>query len=347
MFGVLRFILASAFIFLHLTDSRALWPYGYVSLFGFYIMSGYLMTYGLNRNYGFSKAGSKNFWANRLLRILPIYYLVFFASLAVVLQFPGKVGRFHEAMAYSLRPIDMLGNFTLVPFAFYDMKFRVVPPAWSVAVELVCYVALWLFIARSRRNALIAAAASFGFSMLTLALGWNFTWRYQSAPAALLPFALGALVYFYFDKLKAFIEPRKKWLALLTIAFLLLNPMPGLTPSAYRYEYGFYLNTLAMTLLVALLALSPVKSPFLQKADKLLGDLTYPMFIAQWLVAFVIFLKIPGLAPRGYPIFVYSYPVVLVVSALIVLLVDRPLQRLRDRFRPHKDASPDSEPAPP
>ncbi|MEW5941899.1 MAG: acyltransferase, partial [Chloroflexota bacterium] len=304
MFGLLRFILATAFIFLHLTDSRTLWPYGYVSLFGFYIMSGYLMAYGLNRNYGFGKTGSKNFWANRLLRIAPIYYLIFFVSLALVWSFPGKAGKFHPAMAYSLRPIDLIGNFTLVPFAFYDMKFRVVPPAWSVAVELVCYVALWLFIARSQRNAIITALASFIFAMITLLLGWDFTWRYQSAPAALLPFALGALVYFNFDKLKAFITPRKTWLAAFAIAFLILNPMPGLTPSAYRYEYGFYLNTLAMTLLMAIIAMSPVKSRFLQRADKLLGDLTYPMFIAQWMVAFILFLVIPGLAPRGYPIFV-------------------------------------------
>jgi peptidoglycan/LPS O-acetylase OafA/YrhL len=249
-------------------------------------------------------------------------------------------------MAYSLRPIDLIGNFTLIPFAFYDMKFRVVPPAWSVAVELVCYVALWLFIARSQRNAIITAVASFAFSMLTLALGWNFTWRYQSAPAALLPFALGTLVYFNFDKLKTFIEPRKTWLTLLTVGFLILNPMPGLTPSVYRYEYGFYLNTLAMTLLVAIIAMTKVNSPFLKKADKLLGDLTYPMFISQWLVAFVIFLLLPGIAARGYPIFALTYPIVIIVSTLIIFLVDRPLQRLRDRFRPHKDSPPDSASSP-
>jgi peptidoglycan/LPS O-acetylase OafA/YrhL len=336
MFGILRFILATTFIFLHLTDSRSLFPYGYAALFGFYIMSGYLMTYGLNRNYGFSSSGSKNFWANRLLRIVPIYYLVFFLTVPLILSYPGRIGKFHDALGYSLRPIDIIGNLTLVPFTFYDMKFRVVPPSWSVGVEIACYIVLWLFIARSKRNAIITAAASFAFAVVTAILGLSFTWRYQSVPASLLPFALGSLVYFYYDKIKNFVEPRKKVVTAVLLAFLLLNPFPGLTPSIYRYEIGFYLNVLAVTGLVAVISMTKIKSPFLQKVDRLLGDLTYPMFLLQWAVAFVVYLKVPGLTPRGYPIFLISFPLIILVALLIVYLVDRPLQHVRDRFRPHK-----------
>jgi peptidoglycan/LPS O-acetylase OafA/YrhL len=57
MFGALRTIWASMVVFGHI-----FWlsDFGRFAVFGFYILSGYLMTYVMHQSYGYNLAGVKN-----------------------------------------------------------------------------------------------------------------------------------------------------------------------------------------------------------------------------------------------------------------------------------------------
>ena len=80
MLGTYRVILALMVVFQHLGKSYQLGAY---AVFTFFVISGYLMTYILNENYGYSLRGRMKYLLNRILRIYPVYWGAF-NHLAVV-----------------------------------------------------------------------------------------------------------------------------------------------------------------------------------------------------------------------------------------------------------------------
>ena len=58
------------------------------AVFGFYVLSGYLMTLSLNRVYGFSAGGVGRFFANRWLCIFVPYYAVLLMSFVFIALLP-------------------------------------------------------------------------------------------------------------------------------------------------------------------------------------------------------------------------------------------------------------------
>lgn len=74
MLGLMRFILALLVVVSHLTGGGAspfFAHWGIFAVFGFYLISGYLMTIILNEKYFFNFT---TFALNRFLRLFPIYY---------------------------------------------------------------------------------------------------------------------------------------------------------------------------------------------------------------------------------------------------------------------------------
>jgi peptidoglycan/LPS O-acetylase OafA/YrhL len=87
-------------------------------------------------------------------------------------------------------------NLTVLPLQFTYGSFRFIPPFWSVAIEIDMYLLLFLIVSRRMSWALIALAAGLSFQLACLydAIGWGL--EYFTAPSAVLPFAVGALLYF-------------------------------------------------------------------------------------------------------------------------------------------------------
>lgn len=50
--------------------------HGYYAVFGFFALSGYLMTHVLKEHYLKQPGGIRRYLANRVLRIYPLYWLV-------------------------------------------------------------------------------------------------------------------------------------------------------------------------------------------------------------------------------------------------------------------------------
>ena len=87
MLGLFRYLLAMMVVLSHLWPWTAWWQ-GTYAVFGFYVISGYLMTLIVNVTYAKSGTGFLGFWLNRVLRIYPPYYFALLVSFLVIFLLP-------------------------------------------------------------------------------------------------------------------------------------------------------------------------------------------------------------------------------------------------------------------
>ncbi len=229
--------------------------------------------------------------------------------------------------------MDWFGNVFIVPFEVYDRQFRLVPPAWSLAVEIINYALLWLFTARSGAAAITATFAGALFHLVALNQGVPFAGRYTPCYAAVLPFALGALIYFARGRVYMLTNRTALlltavlggvWIAN-TIAFVVAWPR-----SNFYRDLFFYANVLLLTALIAGLSHESLSSR-LKVVGRKIGDLAYPMFLCHWIVGFVI--GTLGSSERGFGLLALSAIPILTVSWLLAMSADGWLEPLRATIR--------------
>ncbi|MDD5034207.1 MAG: acyltransferase [Methylococcaceae bacterium] len=332
MLGLLRFVLAMFVVVEHLTEGMRFFAHwGIFAVFGFYLVSGYLITVILHETYSFRLS---SFALNRFLRLFPIYYFVVIASAGLVLTLPNP-DDFHAAWVVNDRLIDYFGNGLIVPFEFYDRSFRLVPPAWSVAVELINYFLLWLIVARTRSLALVALFAALSYHVVSLATGMPWSNRYFPFYAAILPFSLGACIYFFRDRIasisstssrKVFIYSLSIWSVNLILCGLLARP------GSHNFDLFFYINLLSLLAIVSCLTTHPLKHRF-RVSGKALGDLAYPVFLTHWIVGFAVSYFIFQGQRRGLGLFAASVLPILLISFVLSWLADKWLEPLRNKVR--------------
>ena len=134
LFGTYRTILAVLVVALHLGGVKVIGSY---AVFGFYILSGFLMTFILQKTYGYSLSGFKTFWLNRFLRLFPLYWVSITVTVVLILLWGQRVQDYHEAMQLPQTFFDTLKNLLIL---FPDREYpRLTPPAWALTVELFFY----------------------------------------------------------------------------------------------------------------------------------------------------------------------------------------------------------------
>lgn len=134
MFGSYRYVLATLVMVGHLWPLGNSWC-GHYAVFAFYLLSGFLMTKVLRSRYGDGVGGTLRFLANRALRIFPPYWAVIALTLAILLLWPQDSARFHPSMRLPGTAREWLQNVFIL--GLEGAPIRLVPPAWSLDVELV------------------------------------------------------------------------------------------------------------------------------------------------------------------------------------------------------------------
>ena len=112
MFGLLRTILALLVMAGHLLDT---WQIGTYAVFGFYMISGYLMTHIMHESYGFHLAGRWSFACNRFLRLYPLYWCAALITILLIIVV-GKdyVSSYNASIFLPETLTDYLANMTMV-----------------------------------------------------------------------------------------------------------------------------------------------------------------------------------------------------------------------------------------
>jgi peptidoglycan/LPS O-acetylase OafA/YrhL len=320
--GTWRFLLAFIVAISHLWAGMIDGPAAY-AVWGFFVLSGYLMTLVLRTKYGSTSAGLRRFATNRLLRIYPLFIAAWAFGIATILALrPLGIDPVCLNPQFML-PQDTsewLGNLAMFPFV--TQQGLPVPVAAALFVEVWAYVLMPLF-ASSRGVALLGLALAvcanlqFGFGIST------FVARYCGFATGLMPFAAGALIFHYHRALRRFAAPA------LSIVFWCMHSLYWLHDAYWPWTYGLWLSVPFSAWVV--LSLAEIKSC---PVDKIAGELSYPIYLLHTTVA-AWFLPCFGFG-RDFSFFAVSFAVTLLASWVVLLLVDRPMQRLRVTVLPSR-----------
>src|SRR5215470_13926890 len=299
MFGTLRLALSFMVVISHLPGSDYFVHFGFYAVRGFFVISGFLMTAALHDVYHFD---SKRFWANRLLRVLPPYYLVCLITLLVLIHVPAQAGAYLSSWTSDSPRFDAVLNLLVLPLQYPETQFRLVPPYWSIAVELQMYALLFIVAARNEGSAIATLWIGFLYHLACFYGDLGFGARYFAAPSATLSFAAGALIYFWMKR-----------------GVLSVGP-------------GYYFATFLFVIVVA--GLSKIEpTARARRIDQVLGDIAYPVFLVQWLAGFIMSLIISSHSSRGWMLTLASIPLILGMACALALFNERWVEPVRARLR--------------
>ena len=332
-----------------------LWPNassisGYFAVFAFYCLSGYLMTSILHDTYGFSQNGLWRFALNRLVRIYPLYWVVITFSFLFIWLNQNLAYSLNHGLQLPLSLTDWLLNIFIIGHIPPGNSSRLVPPVWSLHVELVFYFLMALFLSRKVSYVIYWLIISAIFTAVSAIFAVNSLHDFRnilyfSSIAGSLPFSVGALLSFtrkkeafqlkFNDNVKFYSSIGLSILSIvaLSIAYTYI----GTTTSFIVLFYlAFAVNIIVVFLLIQ------VKSknipPTLNRIDRILGDLSYPVYLSHWPISLAITYSIfSSIKPSSPVFFASSYMACILFSIIVDRLVDRPLQnKVRSRIRPTK-----------
>ncbi len=327
MFGFFRFYLAWMVVVTHI--SVGLHHAGGFAVYSFYILSGYLMTYIMNNNYGYTSEGMARYALNRFLRIFPPYWVVAAITLIFILMMPEYFYSMHKSLRVPETFYEIVSNITIFglmpgigegetePYA------RLVPASWALHVELCFYVAIGLFLGKRKDVVIVWLLLSILYHVFAVMKGWP---RYAPVYAASLAFSLGSFLFHYRDIIRRYLPQSSGFAALALTVFVVFTLTVHLLPMEIKI-IPFYINMIFSAVLVILLSNVKTRSKKLKAVDNFLGDLSYPIYLSQWLVA-VLVSQLFGL-DKSVALLLMVMPFLLAFSVMIKYLVDDPIEKVR------------------
>lgn len=268
------------------------------AVYAFFFLSGYWIARLWDAKYALTSGPVLTFYISRIWRIWPICLL---GTLAAVAFIPADIG----TAAYNL-------IFVGPPYAD--------PPLWSLAIEAQFYALAPLLLLYVRGNAwgVVLAVGAAGFATW-VALGAQTIVQFICFFACGMIFARGRVPYpsasLVWGSLAALVG--------VIVALNVLKWSGGWDASAN----GVALRALnALFFVVALPALSWSLGQKSSAADRVMGDLAFPLFALHWPLWYA--------AARYMPDFVWpaSIGLTLIVTAFVYLAIDRPSEAARRSF---------------
>lgn len=351
--GLIRVLLAMAVLFGHLPILQGVHIVGAaLAVQAFFMVSGFYMALVLSGKYS-RQTGL--FYSNRLLRLMPTYFLMCALYALALWGFnasatadPNLFARAFSnpgtAMVMAFENLAILGQellfwFTIGPHGelvfnatgavpnppdlLLGWQALLVPQSWSLSMELMFY-ALAPFLARLSWRWLAAiAAASIALRLAGYLLPVSYPlWQGRFFPTALFLFVFGMLAQRMLP-LAAKLPKSAGWIVNIALLGLLIalpaiSGALGLDAEITRWVvYG----------LIAL-AIPFVFNAFKSFAwDRWIGDLSYPLYLVHLLVIGAVLTFIPS-APYAAALAIGGS---LALSALVLILIDHPIDRWRQR----------------
>ena len=343
--GVLRTFLALCVLQQHYPFwPNNIWLHGFVAVCCFFLISGFYMSLVLDQKY---RDNTNLFYLNRFLRLMPVWWVILVLTIVgneagFLTYLPccnNPTGVMQPSRDYSV--LDRLKGITenvfLFPVALETMitgRFGVPMTAgqmFTVGLELLFYVVA-PFIARAKVSLfyfLLFVAGALHFWPHYMGLPSR-PWQYEFFPSVLFFFLIGMAAYRIYSQnihhswLVGWSGELLGWLILpILLAYgYRFHDVLGTDMSNNRQVWGLYLIVAAA--LPLLFAAS--KS---SRIDRFIGDLSYPIYASHFMImAWVENLQISVETTRHWLVF----GVVMIISVLLVILVEWPLQSVRSRL---------------
>ena len=349
--GFLRTLLALSVVLDHLGGGYAdQLVGGRLAVQLFYVISGFLISYVLTATDHYQGAVGK-FYANRFLRLFPIYLAVAAMTLLAHIVSGGAFFRIYDALPFSAELFLVLSNIFIMGqdwLMFFGIEHSalvftgsfarsevplyqglLVPQAWTLGVEMSFYLVAPFILGSPRRLlALLAASLALRGVLIASGVGLSDPWTYRFFPTELALFLIGSLshqVLLPRQSLDAEGEApartgRRRAGRLLSAALLDRHQS-----DRARRPGGDVLRRAAA-------AGRPVPVP--PPADRVIGELSYPIYICHALVImFFTWLldEINVHQPMLFAALVITGCIGF--SALLNGLIADPVERLRNRLR--------------
>ena len=319
---------------------------GQYAVHGFFILSGYLMTYIMARTYGYDWAGIRGFCINRFLRLFPSYW----ALCAVIVPIlwivgPSRTLDFNHNMGIPGDMAAYLQNLSMIYINLIPMTVdpRLSPPTWALTVEILFYLLIALGISKSPRHAIAWFWLSTAYMAATHWFELGKSFRYAAWMAGSLPFAIGAVLFHCQESLPSSFSWFRTRSGLFVVMMLfLLNCLAGclvllLSLGETPANLCYYLNLLFSFLLVFALA-KGLPFPISRKIDTAIGDYSYPVYLIHYPAGLAVSMLLFGEPRRGFHldgflVMCASLPLCFMISYLVIRFIDHPIQRLRSSVK--------------
>ncbi|MCY1522857.1 Acyltransferase family protein [compost metagenome] len=363
--GFLRTLLALSVVLDHLGGGNADHLVGgRLAVQLFYVISGFLISYVLTATDRYQGATGK-FYANRFLRLFPIYLAVASMTLLAHALSGGAFFRFYDALPFSAELFLVLSNIFIMgqdwlmffgiehsQLAFTGSFARsevplyqglLVPQAWTLGVEMSFYLVAPFVLGSPRRllTLLVMSLALRGV-LIASGIGQSDPWTYRFFPTELALFLIGSLSHqVLLPRYKAWARKAKllpEAGTALLFGYCLLHFSIGINPTVR--------DGLAVLLFAALLPLTFLFQSR-HRLDRAIGELSYPIYICHSLVIMFFSWLLDELSLHQPMLFA-----ALVItgcigfSALLNGLIADPVERLRSRLRTDADGADGSSPVP-
>jgi peptidoglycan/LPS O-acetylase OafA/YrhL len=316
----------------------------------FFVISGFYMAMIICERYAERAPG--DFYASRLLKLLPIYWCVAFLSLLIADRVPWQTVNVSAwplplvvsgaASLFSLLGIDLFafvaidpatGALSFAPYRSGDeilgLRFLPVPQAWSLGLELWFYLLAPFIVRRSIWLIGGVLVASIAARYLFFYMGYG-TWEgglpqlgsggrwflnRDVFPFELAYFMLGVLAYRGLMRVKPALKGRS--LGAVALAFIVAVILCRAVAMVEGPDWKITAVTFA-TLSIGLpfIFLASKDGPI----DRFLGELSYPVYIAHVLV-------LNALGAWA------SIPICVVVTLCAAVALDQAIAKPIDRFR--------------
>jgi peptidoglycan/LPS O-acetylase OafA/YrhL len=333
MFGAFRYFLALLVVEGHLLAVGNLgflsWA-GIYSVFGFYVLSGFLISRVLETHYPATLDGLARFALNRVLRLYPGYLIAFALALWAIAAIPETMAALNKTQVWPADAIDWIRGLSIIGLASAP-AIRPVPPAWSVGVEICAYLMMALGLSRSRPVVVAWLAAGIAYHAAAGLAGAEWGARYYPVWAAALPFSLGACLWHFRSQLPR--VPSRIGIAAFAL-FVVHAEAAGIFWGARAGDVGLYGSLAVVTLVV--LSLGQASSPrgALRRLDGVLGEFAYPIFLLHWAIGGVMWHLVEGGAPDGrIRVFALTLIPLHLAAGGLVFWIDPVVARARDRVR--------------
>lgn len=317
--GSFRLFLAFLVAFSHLWKSM---PQGYAAyaVWGFFVLSGYLMTYVLKHKYYLGEQSIYNYIFNRGIRIIPAYAAALILGIATIklIHNTEALKSLNPSFMMPVNLVNWLNVITLLPV--FPINGLPVPVSHALSVEVGYYLLMPLF-ASHKSTAWLALIIGIFLNCdygLTTA---TFPVRYSAFLPCLLPFAVGSILCHYKDQLGLLASPK------MSLLFWNLHGLVWFFESAWPWTYGLYVSILLSAWVV--ISLVPKKAG---KIDTMLGDLSYPMYLFHTTVAawFMLYFG----TSRTLTFCCISVVATILTSIYVLTFVEIPLRSLKTKPLP-------------
>ncbi len=280
---------------------------------------------GLVRTHYHSTTLVWRFYLDRLLRLLPHYFCIFFFTLVWF----DLNGRFTDFIVRIPSVVDYVNNVLIVPLDFASFNnsshFMLIPQAWSLGLEILFYITIpFILIYRVRMYAFVLSVSLLLLSMVGFL---NSDWfGYRLLPGALCIFLIGSFVYDHRASIARYVATTKAVHTIGAGALVLVTVLLVGTGKFIVENRDIFVGVLLALVALALLA-HKKRQPF----DEFLGNISYGVFLNHMFIKWAVFgSSVVGVQVVGY------LGLSIVLATVLYYGVERPILRARKDLRPNE-----------